>query len=223
MITRHFRYFGEFLCSLEKYHVTRHQLDEGDLIHLSHANHSIDIINKGLSILICQRNINGVAMYIRKIINRSKNPKFINNKISLLHFNKDEITLAPTGFPMLRFGFSNGRSNVHAVFNEVHDEPIFTLNEYEETGTLAPYNLGNAIPDIWSSDVHQALYQGTVVIINKLTGEDICKLRSIVTAGTIKKATIDLHKSVRYKARYLNSIKIIIKNVVTVKFSDLVN
>jgi hypothetical protein len=162
-------------------------------------------------------------MYVRKIIKKSKNPKFINNRISLLHFNKNEITLAPTGFPMLRFGFSNGRSNVYAVFNEDHDEPTFKLNEYKESGSLAPYNLGNAIPEIWSSDVEQELYQGTVVIINKITGEGICNLRSIVTAETIEQATLDLHKAARFKTRYINSIKIIIKNVATIKYSDLVN
>jgi hypothetical protein len=223
MITKHFSDFGEFVCRLDKYHVTRHRLSQGDLIHLSHYDHTIDITYTGLCVSICRRNINGVAIYMRKLVKKYRRQKSFNNRISLLHFNRDELTLAPTGFPMLRFGFANGRSNVYLVYNEVNDEPAFELNNNTEQSTDAPYNTNNAIPEIWSSDDHQELYQGTVAIINKLTRMEICDLRSIVSAKSIDDATLKLRDTALDRTLYNTLITIEIRAVKTVNYSDFVN
>jgi hypothetical protein len=222
MITKHFSDFGEFVCRLDKYHVTRHQLTQGDLIHLSHENHTIDIISTGLSISICRKNINGVAMYVRKIVKKNRRKKPFNNRLSLLHFNQDEITLAPTGFPMLRFGFANERSNVYVVFNEVHDEPVFTLDNHFEHSGEAPLNTDNAIPEVWSTDNPQELYQGTITIINKLTRMEICDLRSIVSAKSIQHAVMKLKEVAINKTLYNSLITVDIRSVSTIQYSDFV-
>jgi hypothetical protein len=222
MITKHFPEFGEFLCKLNKYHVTRHQHVLGDLIHLSHNDHTIDVINTGLYISICRKNANGVAMYIRRIVKKNSRQKIVNNRISFLHFNQDEITLAPTGFPMLRFGFANECSNVYAVFNEDHDEPVFNLDSHSEHSPNASFNAANAISKVWSSGEHQELYQATITIINKLTRIEICDLCCVVSANSIQDAIIKLHEVVIDKTLYKSLITVEIRAVSTIQYSDFV-
>jgi hypothetical protein len=225
MTTKHFCAFGEFMCKLKNYHVTRHKINEGTLIHLSNDNHTFDILNNGFSISICQSNKNGVAMQKKNLIKIKIKPSHKRplSGISMLHFTSDEITFAPSGFPMLRFGFSNGHSNVYTVIDDQRDDLVFRIIRDDGGNRESLFNMQQAIHELWSQKRTHFLYQALITVKHKMTGHSICSFHAVACAITPGEAVIKLRTSALIRTKYTHFIEVEIHDVSIIEYSSFVN